>query len=136
MLQLSQNIEEAKKQLNSGNIELSIIILTLCIEWMGAMIDKKPLKAPKQTKKRFDMAINKLLGGNYAALNRDSFFYEHWRNQLIHTGKPSSLFIITTNKELKHLSKNEDKKIFFNPDVFLIDIESAFKKIIAETSKK
>lgn len=130
MLQIKQNIEEAKKQLNSGNIELSIILLTLCIEWMGAQLDKKPLKTPKQTKKRFDIAINTLLGGNYAALNRNSFFYEHWRNPWIHAGKGSSWFLITTDKNFNHLSKSsEAKKIIFNPSVFLSDIEKAFNKL-------
>lgn len=132
MLQLKQNIEEAKKQLTLGNVELTIILLTLCIEWMGAHLDKKPLKSPKQTKKRFDNAIKTLLGGNYAALNRDSFFYEHWRNPLIHAGKPGSLFLITRDNSFKHLSKNENKKIIFNPDVFLSDIEHALKKLMLE----
>lgn len=135
MLQVSQHIEEAKKQLLLGNVELSIILLTLCIEWMGAHLDKKPLKTPKQTKKRFDHAINNLLRGDYAALNRDSFFYEHWRNPWIHTGKPSSLFKITRDKEYKHLSKTVDKKIIFNPDIFLMDMESALKKLISVTTK-
>lgn len=49
MQQLKQNIEEARKQLTIGNVEWSILLLTLCIEWMGAHLDKKPLKSPKQT---------------------------------------------------------------------------------------
>lgn len=126
---LRKTIQEAEKQIELQNFELALVLLTLCIEWMGAKMDKKPLKSPKQSKKRFSNAIDSLFGGRYAALNRDSFLYDRWRNPWLHAGSPSSWFMITENPDLKHLSESEKKQIIFIPSVFLKDVRVALKKL-------
>ncbi len=126
---LRKTINEAEKQLEAQNIGLTLVLLTLCIEWMGAKLDKKPLKSPKQSKKRFGKAIDSLFDGRYAALNRDSFLYDSWRNPWLHAGNPSSWFFITENSDLKHLSENDKKQIVFIPSVFLKDVQNALKKL-------
>lgn len=126
---LRKTIQEAEKQIESQNFELALVLLTLCVEWMGAKMDKKPLKSPKQSKKRFSKAIDLLFGGRYAALNRDSFLYDSWRNPWLHVGNPSSWFFIAQNLDLKHLSENDNKQIVFIPSVFLKDVQIALKKL-------
>ncbi|NSW46335.1 MAG: hypothetical protein HPY79_11030 [Bacteroidales bacterium] len=126
---INQTIQEAQKQLESGNTFMAMVLLALCLEWMGALLDDKPLKSTKQSKRRFNKAVACLLGGKYAALNRDSFLYEYWRNQLIHSGKLSKRFFISDDPINHHLCLNENKQWIFIPSVFLRDMQAAFAKL-------
>jgi hypothetical protein len=126
---LHQLLQEAKILQEQQLYASSIILLTLCIELMGACLDDKPVKSPKQSKKRFQVAIHTLLGGNYAALDRKISLYDKWRNQWIHALSPSSLFLITTDISKPHLSFTEKKQIIFNPVVFYNDMLAAFDKL-------
>ena len=126
---INQTLQEAKKQYESGNTLLALILITLCIEWMGAMLDDKPLKSPKQSKRRFNKAIELLLRGKYAMFNRDSFFYEYWRNPLIHSGKLSKRFVLIEAPINNHLCLNDNKQWMFVPTVFIHDMQASFRKL-------
>ncbi|MBI5538463.1 MAG: hypothetical protein HY951_00255 [Bacteroidia bacterium] len=120
-------IKQSKKLLDEKSYIASIIILTIGIEIMGGFFDKKPLKSPKQSKARFKIAIEKLFGGKYAAINRDDSFYEMLRNQLIHSLTISNKIILSTEKE--HLI-NEGTSIIFNPVIFFEDVNKAYLILI------
>jgi len=129
MENITKTIQEAQKQFESGNTFMAMVLLTLCLEWMGALLDDKPLKSSKQSKRRFNKAVALLLGGKYAAINRDSFLYEYWRNQLIHSGKFSKRLCITNDSINHHLCLNENKQWIWVPSVFLHDMQTALVKL-------
>jgi len=78
-------ILQAKKMQEHKLYLASVMVLTIGLEIMGGFFDKKPLKSPKQSKIRFKIAVEKLLGGKYAELNKDDYLYEILRNQLVHS---------------------------------------------------
>ena len=78
-------ILQAKKLQEQKFYLASVMVLTIGLEVMGGFFDKKPLKSPKQSKIRFKIATDKLLGGKYSALNKDDYLYETLRNQLVHS---------------------------------------------------
>ncbi|MDD5572146.1 MAG: hypothetical protein PHD97_13435 [Bacteroidales bacterium] len=119
-------INQANKLQEQESFLASIMVLTIGIEVLGGFFDKKPIKSPKQSKLRFKMAIDKLLGGKYAELNRDDYLYEALRNQLVHSLMISRY--ITLSDSEKHLSML-GKSILFNPKDFLDDMEKAVTKL-------
>lgn len=106
----------------------SLTTLTVGLEVMGGFFDKKPLKSPKQSKYRFRMATDKLLGGRYSIINKDDYLYEVLRNQLLHSLLPGRALIFDNIEKEKHLFQ-EGKAILFSPEVFLADIEKASIKL-------
>lgn len=119
-------IQQSKKHIENKSYLSSMLILTIGLEIMGGFFDKKPLKSPKQSKLRFKIAIDKLLGGKYSLYNKNDTLYESIRNQLVHSlliGNKFKLSII----EL-HFSE-KDGFVVFNPITFHDDIERASKRL-------
>lgn len=126
-------IKQAEKLIKNKSYLAAIIILTIGIEVMGGFFDKKPLKSPKQSKARFNIAINKLFGGKYSAINGNDSLYEMLRNQLIHSLTISNKIQISFEKE--HL-KDFDGTLIFNPIDFLDDVNKAYIKLTAMLEQK
>lgn len=119
-------INQSKKLIDNKSYLAAIIILTIGIEIMGGFFDKKPLKSPKQSKARFKVAVEKLFGGKYAAINRDDSFYEMVRNQLIHSLTIGNKLQISLDET--HLLNN-DGFIIFNPLIYFDDVCKAKTKL-------
>lgn len=127
-------ILQAKKLQEQKLYLASVMVLIIGLEVMGGFFDKKPLKSPKQSKIRFKMATDKLLGGKYAALNKDDYLYESLRNQLVHSLLSGKYFQWNITENESHLLES-DHIIFFNPKVFFTDTEKAayrLKQFITE----
>ncbi|OFX29615.1 MAG: hypothetical protein A2X08_04995 [Bacteroidetes bacterium GWA2_32_17] len=125
-------LQQSKKHIENKSYLSSMLILTIGFEIMGGFFDKKPLKSPKQSKLRFNVAIDKLLGGKYSLYNKNDFLYEALRNQFVHSLLIGNKFKVSLNE--KHLSE-KDGFIVFNPLTFYDDIENASKKLVKLTSE-
>ena len=106
----------------------SVIVLTIGLEVMGGFFDKKPLKSPRQSKVRFKIAIDKLLGGKYSTLNNNDYLYESIRNQLVHSLLSGKYFEWNISENESHLLESNNI-ISFNPKVFLTDTEKAASRL-------
>jgi len=121
-------ILQAKKLQEQKLFLASVMVLAIGLEIMGGFFDKKPLKSPKQSKFRFKIACEKLLGGKYAILNKDNYLYEILRNQLIHSLLSGKSLQWNISESESHLLES-DNIIFFNPKVFLTDTEKAASRL-------
>ncbi len=122
IIQQAKNLQEKKAFL------ASLAILAIGLEIMGGFFDKKPLKSPKQSKARFRVATDKLLGGRYSIINRDDNLYELLRNQLLHSLLPGKSLVLDITENENHLL-SVNNTILFNPWVFLKDVESGAIKL-------
>jgi Mor family transcriptional regulator len=117
--------------MQENNLHLqSVQLLTLSIEFLGGLLDGKPLKSEQQSKKRFNSALKQLFPGKYYYLNKDYFLYDSLRNQLIHAFSPGGkLLLCKANSNLKHLETHENKLVIVI-EVFYEDVKKACEKII------
>lgn len=121
-------LSQAKKLQEQKSYLASVMILTIGLEVMGGLFDKKPLKSPMQSKLRFKIAIDKLMGGKYSVLNHDDYLYETLRNQLVHSLMSGKCLNWTISEKEIHLSES-NRIIVFNPKVFLTDVEKAATRL-------
>lgn len=124
---------EIKRLQSSGFYLPSNIMMMQAIEYLGSVIDKKPLKAREQSKKRFSIAIKKLFDTKYQYFNKNNELYDHLRNHLLHTFTSGSVFEIipaAKSKGINHFSKTESGKIVIIAEVLLSDIEKAAEKCL------
>ncbi|MBN2682820.1 MAG: hypothetical protein JXR58_09955 [Bacteroidales bacterium] len=119
------------KLMQENNLHLqSVQLLTMSIEFLGGLLDGKPLKSEQQSKKRFNSALKHLFPGKYYFLNRDYFLYDSLRNQLIHAFSPGGkLLLCKANSNLKHLETHESKLVIVI-EVFYEDVKMACEKLI------
>jgi hypothetical protein len=129
---LSENIVPEITRLQEKQFLLpSFVMMMQTIEYLGAVLDGKPLKAREQSKKRFSAAIKKLFDSRYHYYNRNNELYDHLRNHLMHAFSAGSHFNICFAAEAgdqKHLAKNNDGKVVVIAEEMLKDIEIAMKK--------
>ncbi|HNY44252.1 MAG: hypothetical protein QM212_04045 [Bacteroidota bacterium] len=81
--------------------------LAQAIEILGAYLDDKPLRAKKQSLKRFSLAINRLFPKEYSKANDKNFLYYQLRACMTHFFIPTSRLSLNLgrdNKEKPHLS--------------------------------
>jgi hypothetical protein len=117
-------ILQAKKLQEQKFYLASVMVMTIGLEVMGGFFDKKPLKSPKQSKIRFKIAVDKLLGGKYSVLNNGDYLYDAFRNQLVHSLLAGKSFQWDLSEKEAHLVESGNV-IYFNPKMFLADIEKA-----------
>jgi hypothetical protein len=123
-------ISDIKLMLDNDLHLQSVQLLTISIEFLGGLLDGKPLKSEQQSKKRFNSALKHLFPGKYYFLNRDHFLYESLRNQLIHAFSPGGkLMLCNSNSNLKHLENYENRLVIVS-EVFYEDVKKACEKII------
>ena len=113
-----------------------LIYCSIGIETLGALLDKKPIRARKQSKLRFGNALYQLFPQKYALANKGGFLYNTLRNHSAHNLIPSS-YLIIYEKELqeKHLSLSKGKTIFCI-DIFAQDFLTACKKTSSNIKNK
>jgi len=124
-------IDEVNNLVNSGFKRIAIGIMSQYIETLGAFIDKKPFKTPRQSSQRFHLALEKLFPPRYSNLNRNNFLYKQLRSNFTHLGIESQFLVFDfgdSNPSL-HL-KYKDKKTIIVLTDFLNDYINACTSII------
>lgn len=102
------------------------------IELMGAFLDAKPLRAREQSRIRFEAAVRFFFPPAYQPLLVNGWFYQHFRNHVVHTFLPGSYFIISHKHQSPreiHLSR-QGKKILLISEDFQADYRNAVQLLI------
>jgi len=123
-----------KELINLEKADTSIVdfvILGQTIEVLGALLDKKPMKAKGQSMKRFDRSVRYLFGGRYRILNVDNKLYDKLRNQMTHTFIPSGdLLLIKNNKDNDYRNLEfRNGTLVLVASQFTVDIINACKRL-------
>ena len=124
---------EVEKLQASGFHYVSFIIISQAIEILGSFLDSKPIRAQRQSRRRYRLAINNLFASKYKRINRDDWLYDKLRNHLTHSFIPSSWIILSSRKSSEgraHLESVEGKIVFVSED-FFEDFKKACNKIIS-----
>lgn len=123
-------INDIKALQDKGFYLFSFILIGQAIETLGVFLDKKPLKAKHQSKKRFALAINKLFDSRYRKLNENDWFYKQFRCNMAHLFTPgSTLFLTNKNEkgEMQHLGRHQDKLVLVAEELYE-DFKNACEK--------
>ncbi|MCX6256283.1 MAG: hypothetical protein NTW49_00015 [Bacteroidia bacterium] len=129
----AQLITDIGRLLEHGFDYISVAIMVQAIEFMGSLLDDKPLRARNQSKIRFGHAISRLFDKRYASLNANNWLYDKLRNHMAHQFIPSSWIIITRSVDLKsgkHLQR-DGEKLIIAADAFYSDFKQACEKLIS-----
>ncbi|MCK5823824.1 MAG: hypothetical protein KAG96_00265 [Ichthyobacteriaceae bacterium] len=102
-------IDEIKSLSNNGYKRIALGMMAQYIETLGAFIDKKPFKAPRQSAIRFDMALEKLFPQRYIRLNNNGFLYKQLRSNFTHLGIESQFLNIVFN-DVKDVDNEKTKR--------------------------
>jgi len=125
-------IEEVGRLQRSGFHYFSVVIMVQVIEFLGGMLDNKPLRARNQSKNRFRLAIAKLFDSRYQRLNNNDWLYDKLRNHMVHAFIPSSLLKIISAGEKgnsRNLEKEGDILVIVSEELFS-DFTRACQKVI------
>lgn len=84
------------------------------IETLGGFLDKKPLGAKSQSKKRFHLAIDQLFKNKYQELTDRDWLYKQFRCNMSHLATTGGFIILATRKENKgaHLEVIQGQRLF------------------------
>jgi len=124
-------IKELSFLIEHEHINTAFLLMALSIEYLGAIIDDKPLKAKIQSQKRFNKAINRLFPDGYKFINQNGLLYDKFRNHMIHTFTAGDCFILTNLKNAegcKHLFTQNNKTVLI-AEIMFEDILNAYKKL-------
>lgn len=111
------------------NLLYPIIVCTLALEFYGSFLDTKPFRVKAQSKKRFELALGKLMPKEYNKANDKDFLYYQLRCNLAHRMMPGNE-IIFRKITGDHLSVNQLGKLQFRTDKYISDFISASHKMI------
>tara|TARA_B100001093_G_scaffold82822_1_gene74270 strand:+ start:2335 stop:2796 length:462 start_codon:yes stop_codon:yes gene_type:complete len=126
----SRLIDESQKLLAAKFYFPAFLIASQGIETLGAFLDKKPLSAKRQSKKRFYLAIRELFKENYQTLSQDDWLYKQLRCNMSHLSHHGGFVNLFVKKDAKHihLAFKQGCRTFVI-DEFLSDFESACNKL-------
>ena len=104
-------IEEVQALVDSGFNRIAIGIMAQYIETLGAFLDKKPFKTPRQSSQRFHLALEKLFPPRYSGFNKNNFLYKQLRSNFTHLGIESQFltFDFTNSNTDFHLRFKDGK---------------------------
>ena len=104
-------IDEVQSLVDSGFNRIAIGIMAQYIETLGAFLDKKPFKTPRQSSQRFHIALEKLFPLRYSGFNKNNFLYKQLRSNFTHLGIESQflVFDFTNNDTNSHLHFKDGK---------------------------
>lgn len=124
-------IEQARRLAGSGFTDVAFLVVGQGIETMGAFLDRKPFRAPGQSRARFSRALNELFPPRYARLNERDFLYRNLRSSLTHlsVGSPH-LVLAADGSQGAHLSVGNKRTVLVLADL-LADYCAAWGKVIA-----
>jgi len=129
-------VKESQKLLNAELYFPTFFWISQGIETLGAFIDKKPLAAKAQSKKRFHKALEQLFDVKYQQLNQDHWLYKQLRCNISHLCSTGGFITLRSAKQTteQHLDLLEGKRIFVIED-FLEDFHKACFEVITLLEK-
>jgi len=86
-------IGEVQALVKSGFKRIAVGMISQYIETLGAFLDKKPFKTPRQSSQRFHLALEKLFPPRYSGFNKNNFLYKQLRSNFTHLGVESQFLI-------------------------------------------
>ncbi len=101
-------IKEVEGLVTSGFQRIAVGMISQYIETLGAFLDKKPFKTPRQSSQRFHLALEKLFPPRYSGFNKNNFLYKQLRSNFTHLGIESQFL------ELDYSSENNNYHLRFN----------------------
>ena len=107
-------IEESQNLFDAEFYFPVFLLISQGIETLGAFLDKKPLGAKSQSKKRFHLAIDQLFENNYQQLTDRDWLYKQFRCNMSHLATTGGFIILATKKENKgaHLELIQCQRLF------------------------
>jgi hypothetical protein len=124
-------VEESQKLVDARFYFPAFSLVSQGIETLGAFIDKKPLAAKAQSKKRFHLAIQQLFAIKYQQLNDNHWLYKQLRCNLSHMCSAGGFITLCSGKQSKeqHLDLIDGKRFFIIED-FVEDFHKACFEVI------
>ena len=122
----SRLVDESQKLLSSKFYFPAFMIATQGIETLGAFLDKKPLSAKYQSKKRFHLAFHKLFKEDYQPLMLDQWLYKQLRCNMSHLSHSGGFIKLCIRDETRrrHLDLEQGLRIFIIEE-FIADFHIA-----------
>ena len=124
-------INEVQSLVDTGFKRIAVGMMSQYIETLGAFLDKKPFKTPRQSSQRFHLALEKLFTPRYSGFNKNNFLYKQLRSNFTHLGIESQFLTFDYDSESKdsHL-KFKDGKTTIVVSVLLSDYINACNSLI------
>jgi hypothetical protein len=130
---LRDMVAQIGKLQTAGFENISFILIGQCIELMGAITDRKPLRARQQSRERFALALHLYFPAAYEKINQQGWFYDKLRNHMTHTFAASSWLLLTNQPDpvngRSHLGY-QDKRLILVAELFYQDLKVASAKIL------
>lgn len=122
-------------KMQSGSFDyMQFVVMGQAIEVLGGFLDHKPIKSRGQASRRFEAAVNCLLGGKYRLWNENGYLYQKLRNQMTHTFLSSPDVLLLNweegNETYRHLEKKDGRLVLIS-GVFYRDICRACERLLA-----
>ena len=107
-------IDESQNLLDAEFYFPVFLLISQGIETLGSFLDKKPVGAKSQSKKRFHLAINHLFEKKYQELTERDWLYKQFRCNMSHLATTGGFIILATRKDNKggHLQVIEGQCLF------------------------
>lgn len=107
-------IDESQNLLDAEFYFPVFLLISQGIETLGAFLDKKPLGAKAQSKKRFHLAIDQLFENKYQELADRDWLYKQFRCNMSHLSSTGGFIILVSRKENKgtHLEVIQGQRLF------------------------
>ena len=107
-------IDESQNLLDAEFYFPVFLLISQGIETLGSFLDKKPVGAKSQSKKRFHLAINHLFEKKYQELTERDWLYKQFRCNMSHLATTGGFIILATRKENKgaHLEVIQGQRLF------------------------
>lgn len=124
-------LEESQNLLEARFFFPAFFIVSQGIETLGSFLDKKPLGAKNQSKKRFHLAIKELFPEEYADLSDRDWLYKQLRCTVSHMSSPGGFIVLESQATSKntHLQLVASKRIFIIEDL-VADFQQACIRVI------
>ncbi len=107
-------IDESQNLLDAEFYFPVFLLISQGIETLGGFLDKKPLGAKSQSKKRFHLAIDQLFENKYQELTDRDWLYKQFRCNMSHLVTTGGFIILANRKNNKgaHLEVIEGQRLF------------------------
>jgi hypothetical protein len=126
-------IQESQKLLEAKFYFPAYFLVSQGIETLGAFLDKKPLAAKAQSKKRFNLAIKELFNSDYKNLSANDWLYKQLRCNLSHMCSTGGFILLCSRVERrgKHLDELNGQRIF-EIEQLVMDFHKACAEVITQ----
>jgi len=124
-------VAEVQALVDSGFKRIAVGMISQYIETLGAFLDKKPFKTPRQSSQRFHLALEKLFPPRYSGFNKNNFLYRQLRSNFTHLGIESQFLVFDyEDVNTKSHMRFADGKTTIVLSVFLNDYINACSQVV------